>query len=268
MAYVTIPRDKLKLVKRVAQGSFGTVYKALWDAHEVAAKRIEIEDGRREVSFLSKLDHPNIVKLLGYVDDDLDFYIVLQLCEGGSLRQYLNAHRGAHLGPRFYDWSKQAGRPIAFLKRMGVVHKDIKTPNYLITNGNILKLCDFGSAKELDVTISMATETASYPWMAPELLRDNILSPTYDIYAYGVVVWELWTTDIPFEGSDSPAILIWRICNDNERPPIPPNCPKAIADLLRHCWFTDWKKRPTMEQVMSMDIGLKMERKKMTITGY
>ncbi|XP_072042344.1 mitogen-activated protein kinase kinase kinase 20-like [Amphiura filiformis] len=255
MAYVTIPQEKPKLVDRIAQGGFGTVYKALWNQQEVAAKRLSQDEGRHEVKFLSKLHHPNIVKLLGIFDDKVDFYILLELCDGGSLQSYLDAHRGTHLGLRFYDWAKQTARPIVFLKTLHVVHKDIKASNYLITNGNILKLCDFGLAKDMDVTKSKATEAASYAWMAPELLRDDTLSPTYDIYSYGVVVWELWTTDIPFEGCEVPANLIWRICNDNERPPIPRNCPKPIADLLRQCWQIDWKQRPTMEQVMLMLIS-------------
>ncbi|XP_072042328.1 uncharacterized protein [Amphiura filiformis] len=252
MEYASFPREKLTLVKRIAQGSFGTVYKALLENQEVAAKRVETEEGHRELKFLIELDHPNIVKLIGIVDNGVDVDIILEFCDGGSLRSYLNAHRGEHLGLRFYDWAKQAGRPIAYLKKMHVVHKDIKSPNYLITSGNILKLCDFGLAKDLDATITSATETASYPWMAPELLRDNILSPTYDIYAYGVVVWELWMTDIPFEDCKVPANLTWRICNNNERPPIPPNCPKPIADLMKQCWQIDWKKRPSMDQVILM----------------
>ncbi len=132
-----------------------------------------------------------------------------------------------------------------------MVHKDVKSPNYLITKDFILKLCDFGLAKEMDATITSATETASYPWMAPELLKHNVLSPTYDIFAFGVVVWELWTTDIPFENCEAVNIM-YRICQENERPPIPPDCPKPIANLMKWCWETDWKKRPSMEEALSM----------------
>ncbi|XP_072042283.1 uncharacterized protein [Amphiura filiformis] len=88
--------------------------------------------------------------------------------------------------------------------------------------------------------------------MAPELFQDDILSPTYDIHAYGVVVWELWTTDIPFEDCKIPANLIWRICQNKERPKIPLNCPKTIRDLMTKCWEPNWKMRPTMTQVMLM----------------
>ena len=89
--------------------------------------------------------------------------------------------------------------------------------------------------------------------MAPELLKDNVLSPSYDIYALAVVIWELLTTDIPFE--DAKVIrenLMWRICTKNERPPIPDDCLKPIADLLSQCWETKWKMRPDIQHVLGV----------------
>ena len=85
--------------------------------------------------------------------------------------------------------------------------------------------------------------------MAPELLKEGILSPKYDIHAYGVVLWELWTTEFPFEGVDHRHV-IWKICNDNERPSIPADCPQILADLMRQCWLVDWEKRPSIEQIL------------------
>ncbi|XP_072029974.1 uncharacterized protein [Amphiura filiformis] len=250
MTYALIPRTDLNLIKQIGHGGYSEVYLAKWNEHDVAAKRLH-EECRREAEVLSKLDHPNIVKLLGVVDEKFDFFLILELCEGGSLRSYLNDHKGQNLGLKFYDFAKQAARPIKYLKEKKIVHKDIKSPNYLLTNGNRLKLGDFGLAKNVDITITRATETASYPWMAPELLRDNILSPKYDVFAYGVVIWELWTTQMPFEDAVEPAHLVWRICNDDERLPIPEDCPKSVADLMRQCWETDWKMRPNMEQVLA-----------------
>ena len=242
MAYITIPRNDLKLRDQIGMGGFSAVYKSEWRRGlaitEVAVKRLN-EKNTREAEVLSTLDHPNIVKLLAVVDEDIDFFLVLELCKGGSLRSYLDAHKGERLGQQFYDWAKQAARAIKYLKEKEIVHKDIKSPNFLIAGGNIIKLTDFGLARKMDKTKSRATETASYAWMAPELLRDNILSPTYDIYAFAVVVWELWSTEEPFADVEVPMHLVWRICQDNDRPPIPDDCPEALAELLRQCWSVD-----------------------------
>lgn len=225
----------------------------------MAAKQSRHEtdkENRREAEVLSKLNHPNIVKFLGVINKQFNFYLILELCDRGSLTSYLDEHRGERLGQLFFDWAKQAARPIKYLKDQKIVHKDIKSPNHLITTGDVLKLCDFGLAKDIELTISRATETASYHWMAPELLRDNILSPSYDVYAYGIVLWELWTTDKPFEDVIEPMHLVWRICNNNERPEIPNDCPKVVAALMTKCWETDWKRRPDMKRVLSVVSGV------------
>ncbi len=96
MAYATIPKERLKLVERIARGAFGTVYRSLLGDQQVAAKQVDKEEGECELKFLSKLDHANIVKLLGKVDGEVDLYIILEFCDGGSLRSYLTAH-GAHI---------------------------------------------------------------------------------------------------------------------------------------------------------------------------
>ena len=172
---------------------------------------------------MSKLDHVNIVKLIAVVDEKPDFYLVLELCIGGSLRTYLDKQNGKRLPDKqFYEWAKQAARAIEYLKEMGVVHKDVKASNYVIAEMDILKLTDFGLAKEIDVTKSNATGRGTYGFMTPELMKEFI-SPTYDIFSFGVVLFELWTTDTPFKGEE-PNAIVWKVCKHNEHPPIPPDC--------------------------------------------
>ena len=254
MAFSKVKKSALSFGDQIGIGGFSTVYKAtwkqsLWKRQEVAVKRLLIFQPK-EVEIMSKLDHPNIVKLLGVVEEKPDFYLIVEFCSGGSLREYLDKRQGKRLPEKqLYDWMKQAALSIEYLKKMGVVHKDIKSPNYLIANGNILKLTDFGISKELEATMSNATESASCQWMAPELMKELILSPTYDIFSYGVVVWELFTTETPFKGLE-PQVVVMRVCGDNQRPPIPADCPKRVTDLMRECWESDWKKRPSMDHVL------------------
>ena len=248
MAYVTIPRKDLKLVKQIGSGGFGSVYKGLWKSREVAAKRLN-EPDRNEVEFLSQLQHRHIVNLFGVIDEEFEFFLILELCEGGSLRSFLNEHKGERL-KQFYDWVNQAGSPIEYLHEMKIIHKDVKSSNYLITKGNVLKLADFGLAKRTDVTMT-ATASASYAFMAPELMTEDKLSPTYDIFAFMVVVWELWTTQIPFEGSE-PEVVMYKVCALDERLQIPPDLPKPLADLMKQAWDKDRTKRPTINHILAV----------------
>ena len=249
-----IKRNELKFVKQIGEGGFSSVYQMTWMSSslgpiEVAVKKLRRHDGH-ELGVMSQLDHPNIVKLIGVVDEEMDFMLVLELCERGSLRSYLKERKGKRLSEKqFYDWAEQAARPLEYLRQNKLVHKDVKSPNYMITSENTLKLGDFGLTKNIDQTIGNATETASCQWMAPELLVKGILSPKYDIFAFAVVLWELWTGKFPFEGLES-QVIAWKVCHENERLPIPEDCPEPIKDLMRQSWQTDWKKRPDIEEVI------------------
>ncbi len=247
-----INKPDLHLVKRIGSGGFSCVFQAKWKDQDAAAKRLN-EPDEHEVEVLAKLDHPNIVKLIGICRDELDLYLVLELCTGGSLRSYLDQQRSLKKKlplERVLDWAKQAARPIQYLKDMKIVYKDVKSPNYLIAEGNVLKLANFGLAKNIEFTFKNATERASRPWMAPELLVECVLSPTHDIHSYGIVVWELCTTEIPFEGSGANHV-VYRICN-NERPTIPPDCPQDLTDLMTQCWNKDWRQRPTIDHILNL----------------
>lgn len=219
---VHIRRKDLKLVKKIGEGGYGTVYHMIWkrdgdhgnngkddeDVIHVAAKK-QYKVDHSELEVLSKLKHVNIVGLIGVIPEEIDFMLILELCKSGSLRNHLD-RCGQEPLPKelFCRWSKDAARAIQYLQDMKVVHKDVKSDNYLVSGsdhpdgeGTVLKLADFGLAKTIEKTVSGATQRGSWAYMAPELLIDCTLSPTkLDIYAYGVVLWEMLTGKIPYDG--------------------------------------------------------------------
>ena len=155
MAFSKCSRSDLKFEKKLGEGSYSTVYQAKWkETKPVAVKKLyKVEDG--ELKIMSQLHHENIVELLGVVDEEPDFYLILELCSGGSLRNYLDRYEFSRLPEdQFFDWAKQAAKPIGYLKKHGIVHKDIKSANYVISGQNILKLTDFGLSKKIDETTS------------------------------------------------------------------------------------------------------------------
>ena len=252
---VQIRRQDLTVVKQIGEGGFSCVYHVIWkhetsgDVH-VAAKKVH-EIDKRELEVLSKLSHPNIIKLIGVVPDVLDYMIILELCEIGSLRQYIDKH--GPLPPDLFDrWSSEAARAIEYLQDRNIVHKDIKSQNYVISSDMVLKLTDFGLSKELERTFSNATQRGTCAYMAPELLKDSKLSPTkYDIFAYAIVVWEMLTGKIPYEGMEFVAI-VWYVCKENKRLEIPADCPSYIAALLNRCWHAEHTLRPDIHQVLAI----------------
>ncbi|XP_072017992.1 mitogen-activated protein kinase kinase kinase 20-like [Amphiura filiformis] len=261
MAHVTshsvnhIKRSDLNYVKDLGEGGYGSVYQMTWQRPqgpiEIAAKKLRKRDVH-ELEIMSGLDHRNIVKLLGVVDEEMEFMLILELCEGGSLRSYLDNLRGKCLSDQhFLNWAEQAARPLEYLRHRQIIHKDVKSPNYMITTENNLKLGDFGLAKNLAATVENVTERASHRWMAPELLEKGVLSPKYDIFAFAVVLWEMRTGKVPFEGLEW-HVIVWKVITEKERLPIPEDCPQPIKDLMKQCWEEDWRRRPTIEEVINV----------------
>ena len=100
-----------------------------------------------------------IVKLIGVVPERVNYMLILELCDGGSLRRgFLSSHKGDLPFEIQRSWAEQAARAIEYLQENNVIHKDIKSDNYLIATGNVLKLTDFGLAKLTDRTLHDATE--------------------------------------------------------------------------------------------------------------
>ncbi|XP_072019948.1 mitogen-activated protein kinase kinase kinase 20-like [Amphiura filiformis] len=226
----------------------------LWKSNgnkQVAVKKLNNLDPR-EVAIWLTLEHTNIVQLFGVVDEEMDYMLVLEYCERGSPCSYLDEHRDQPLTPQlFYDWAEQAAKPVKYLKQMQRIHKEIKSANYLITEDNILKLADFGLSKtEVEVTLSNASLSATPAYMAPELFKENKLSPTYDIFALAVVLWELWTRKVPFKTNDYHNIM-YIVCVKNERLSIPPDCPEILANLMKQCWVVERHERPSIDHVLA-----------------
>ena len=159
----TIKQSDLQFHGVVGRGGFGDVHRATWHekgnvSRQVAVKDLHSSTDETELHMLTKLQHPNIIKLFGYVKEPsdklrgaVDFMLVLEFGPGGSLRDYLNkSEKECPISTELlFDWMKQATLPIQYLKKRNVQHRDIKSPNYIITDGMILKLCDFGIAKEV-----------------------------------------------------------------------------------------------------------------------
>ena len=249
---VSIKREDLGIGGKLDSGGFGTVFSGIWKTENkrVAIKKL-FEVNLQEVEILKQLRHPNIVTYFGFVHEDTDLMIVMELCELGSLRSYLK-HQKAPLPPALiFDWMLQSALPVKYLRdRHNIEHMDIKTDNYVITSKMILKLTDFGISEILEKTKSFSSDAGSWRWMPPERLRDKKLSPKFTIYALSLVFWCLFTRELPFSKYASDYSIAKAVIDDKERPIIPASCPKPIAELIEAGWSDDRTKRPDIADVI------------------
>ena len=255
---ITLDPSHLTLADKIGEGGFAVVFKAYLKIKDesvipVAAKRLDGYD-RTEIDNLSKLRHPNIIAYYGYLLDDQSLTtittIVTELAENGDLKSYLRSSTDPLTDDLSRKWIIEAARGIQYLHQKGVVHRDVKSANYLIMSENTLQLGDFGLAKELDDTMSTVSD-GTVRWMAPEVIQDLKRSKRSDVYSYVIVVWEILHRERPFDSFESDHAVMTAVC-DRQRPSIRVGCLDRYCWLMERGWHWDYQQRPTMDEVVSL----------------
>ena len=253
-----IDRKTVKISKQVIGKGFssyvfkGTFKRQDGTTEDVAAKKVH-RNAEDEVKILKNLKHRNVILFYGTISalEDLDTFIIMELAEKGDLFNYL--HKSDRKGPisitSQWRWLLHAAWAIQYLHEEGLVHKDIKSPNFLIMADDTLKLGDFGFAARINEshpTRGNGTER----WMAPELVIEQTRSKKSDVYSYGIVVWEMQTGEIPFREKQGLAVVKALIFG--ERITIPSNCPPLMKKILESCLEENYTKRRTMKELLEL----------------
>ncbi|WP_406696904.1 serine/threonine-protein kinase [Singulisphaera sp. Ch08] len=239
-------------------GAMGVVYRAISDATgkpaavkvisgELTQKSKSYERFRREAEILKQFRHPNIVRFLAVGRSQGTSYFAMEYVAGETLEQLLRRE-----GPRpwreIVELAIQTCEALHYAHEHGVVHRDLKPSNLMVSEDGQIKLTDFGIAKDLDATALTATGrtlgTAAY--MAPEQIRGTPeVSHKTDLYALGVVLYQMLTGRAPFEGSSAVVLMH---CHMNEPPPRPSarvaEIPVALDKLVVQLMAKDPNDRP------------------------
>nr|XP_019947395.1 PREDICTED: mitogen-activated protein kinase kinase kinase 7 isoform X2 [Paralichthys olivaceus] len=250
--------EDIEVEEVVGRGAFGVVCKAKWKGKDVAIKTIESESERKafivELRQLSRVNHPNIVKLYGSCNNPV--CLVMEYAEGGSLYNVLH---GAEPLPYYtashaMSWCLQCSQGVAYLHGMkpkALIHRDLKPPNLLlVAGGTVLKICDFGTA--CDIQTHMTNNKGSAAWMAPEVFEGSNYSEKCDVFSWGIILWEVITRRKPFDEIGGPAFRIMWAVHNGTRPPLIKNLPKPIESLMTRCWSKDPSQRPSMEEIVKI----------------
>jgi eukaryotic-like serine/threonine-protein kinase len=195
---------------------------------------------QREAKAASALQHPNIVQVYDYGQSDGNYYIVMELVEGTDLRRYLRS-RGVLATDRAIIIAHDVALGLGAAHRRSIVHRDVKPQNILVGRDGSIKLTDFGIAsvyKDINAerltTTGMTLGTVQY--YAPEQAQGEIVSPAADVYALGIVMYEMVTGRTPFDG-DTPVAVAMQHIQDAPMPPgqINPSLPPALEEIIMRC---------------------------------
>lgn len=212
---------------------------------------------KREVYLLSMMKHPNIIHIKGITLNPMG--ILLELCELGDLQQWIRERGTIEDIESFREREKIAldiALGMTFMHQFSppIVHKDLKSPNILLTYKNkriVAKIADFGISAFLSFTEELNNTAVKNPtWLAPEVLKDEPFTEKIDIYAFGIILWEL-ASGKDFMGKYGLRKLRSRIIA-GEREQIPDLTPLYIANLIQLCWNGNAALRPGFSQCVRL----------------
>ncbi|KAJ9462644.1 Serine/threonine-protein kinase pelle [Diplonema papillatum] len=239
----------------LGKGAFGAVYRGTWDGQKVAVKVQEWkndEKQRREVVLGHSLVHPNLARVHGWCRDEDNLLVVMPLYSDGSLGKKLKANCGGrpqplHGGPLgwniFFTYTLGILRGLRHMadRSPPVLHRDLKPDNILL-DGDVVKITDFGLAREALSVQENYTACGTPVYMSPEQFSGEQLTSKTDIYSFGIIAWEmLCTPNSPREVSG-----IQQLCQEVQAGKAPPMqlVPTDIAEQLLPCYKLDPRDRP------------------------
>jgi len=260
---------RYQVIARIASGGMGEVYRA-HDAvlgREVALKVLHaqfagdrgfVDRFRREARSAAILSHPNIVGVYDWGSTDGTYFMVMEFVRGHNLRSLLMEH--GRLEPaQVTEVALQVLAALDHAHGHGIVHRDVKPENILIADDGTVKVADFGLARAFaDSSISQAegTVTGTIQYLAPEQIHGEPADPRTDLYALGVVMFELLTGRPPFSGETAMAVAYQHLAG---RVPSPssrvPGLPPALDRVVLHATEKDRVLRPSSARSMAEEIS-------------
>ncbi|PPD84267.1 hypothetical protein GOBAR_DD18777 [Gossypium barbadense] len=261
VAECEIPWEEITLGERIGLGSYGEVYRGEWHGTEVAVKKFldqdisgePLEEYKSEVLLMEKLRHPNVVLFMGAVTRPPNLSIVTEFLHRGSLYRLIHRPNNQLDERRRLRMALDTARGMNYLHNCTpmIVHRDLKSPNLLVDRNWVVKVCDFGLSRMKHSTYLSSMSTAgTAEWMAPEVLRNEPSDEKCDVYSFGVILWELSTLQQPWKGMN-PMQVVGAVGFQHRRLDIPDDIDPAIAEIIRKCWHTDPKLRPTFAEIMA-----------------
>jgi serine/threonine-protein kinase len=260
MASDTVLNGRYRLVAQQGAGGMAVIYKAvdLSLGRTVAVKvlrpsltndRAFLDRFREEARAVANLSHPNIVTVHDFGNEGQAYYIIMEFIEGQNLKEIIKTF-GALPITRALNLAIQICAGIGFAHRAGLVHADIKPQNILVTKEDMVKITDFGIAQaftETQTQQKMDVVWGSPQYFAPEQARGDKPTPSADVYAIGIVLFEMLTGRLPFIGVNQQELALAHI---RDRVPLAnefnPNVPENLARIVEKVMSKDPNQRYRM----------------------
>jgi len=251
----------------IAQGIFGQVYKGICRGEVVAIKELfgiqmapqVAQEFLHEVQIMTALSHKNVLRLHGCCTETQfgqnNWYLVVEWMENGSLSKVLQSTLPLSLERKVqFALDIASGMNWLHSSEPQILHRDLKPDNVLVDKDFTCKVADFGLAeinRQRHAKKDQGNAPGSVLWMAPEVLTGGPVDSKLDVYAFGLVLWEIMTRQMVFNDYVDRAVFTYDIVQNKVRPPTK-DIPDPIVNVMRACWDHNPNQRPTFAQVIIM----------------
>ena len=255
--------DRYEVIEKIGTGGMSDVYKALDHSlgREVALKVLKQEFNedatfvakfRQEAQAAAGLEHANIVNIYDVGSENGMYYIVMEYVEGITLKTYISK-KGQLAYNEVISIAIQVGRGIEAAHKKNIVHRDIKPQNIIISKEGKVKVTDFGIARAASSNTINADIMGSVHYSSPEQARNGYVSFQSDIYSLGIVMYEMITGRVPYDGDTTVAIALQHLQSDMPHPSaIAPNTPISLEKIILKSTMKSQDRRyATMEELLT-----------------
>ncbi|CAO4376031.1 unnamed protein product [Caenorhabditis nigoni] len=256
-----IAHEDVILYKKIGSGAFGEVFLArMVDPTseyvlDCAVKKLKMEatmDAKlrfmKEARMMRKCyKHKHVVMIFGIATLNSPLLILMELCPNGSLISHLRKNKGKVTVLDKLRFSAEASSGLAHLEKMNCIHRDVAARNCLLSSKNEIKISDFGLADNKGMAIDFSLDKLPIKWLAPETMQDKVYSLKSDIWAFGVMIWEIFADgDEPYPGLNNVQARAKIVVHDY-RMKFPDETPVDVVQVIATCW----NKNPDHRSMMS-----------------
>lgn len=253
-----IERTDITMKHKLGGGQYGEVYEGVWKKYSltVAVKTLkedtmEVEEFLKEAAVMKEIKHPNLVQLLGVCTREPPFYIITEFMTYGNLLDYLReCNRQEVNAVVLLYMATQISSAMEYLEKKNFIHRDLAARNCLVGENHLVKVADFGLSRLMTGDTYTAHAGAKFPikWTAPESLAYNKFSIKSDVWAFGVLLWEIATYGMsPYPGID--LSQVYELLEKDYRMERPEGCPEKVYELMRACWQWSPSDRPSFAEI-------------------